>query len=210
MKILALVALLACGAFAAGGPQCQAPNGGGLQPILEEFISMSPIQKILELLFTSMTSDPETQAVMEYLSSFEFHQILIMFQNRPEFKSLLDFACNDLYIDVAYYFNVLAFIFGFPEARAHPRVIARGGGFHGLLREILDLIPLDDLKALWDEKLATDCCVQLTFKKMNSDEFRSIVNALKGNDAYIDMNEHLRGLGVDVDLIIDTINRIFH
>ncbi|CAD7085636.1 unnamed protein product [Hermetia illucens] len=210
MKVLALVALLACGAFAAEGPQCQAPNGGGLQPVLAEFVEMIPIDKILEILLTSMTSDPETQAVMEYLSSSEFHQIVIMVQNQPTFQSFVDFACTDLYVDAAYYFNVLAGIFGFPEVRAHPRATARAGGFHGLLREILDLIPLDELKALLDEKLATDYYVQLTFQKINSDEFGSIVDSLKANVAYVDMKDRLRGLGVDVDLIIDTINKIFH
>ncbi|CAD7085641.1 unnamed protein product [Hermetia illucens] len=210
MKVLVLVALLACAAFAAEGPQCKAPNGGGLQPVLEEFIGMIPTDKILELLLTSMTSDPETQAVMEYLSSSEFHQIVVMFQNRPEFKSLVDFACTDLYVDAAYYFNILAGIFGFPEIRAHPRATVRAGGFRGLLLDILALIPVDDLKALLDEKLATDYYVQLTFQKINSDEFGSLMDALKADAAYVDLKDRLRGLGVDVDLIIDVINKIFH
>ncbi|CAD7085647.1 unnamed protein product [Hermetia illucens] len=210
MKVLAIVALLACGAFAAEGPQCQAPNGGGLQPVLQEFTALIPTDKILELLLTSMTSDPETQAVMEFLSSSEFHQVVNLVQSQPSFKTLLDFACSDLYLDAAYYFNFLAGIFGFPEVRSHPRAIARAGGFRGLLLDILEVIPVDEIKALFEQKLASDYYLQLAFQKINSDEFGAIVDTLKANAAYVDMKDRLRGLGVDVDLIIDTINKIFH
>ncbi|CAD7085651.1 unnamed protein product [Hermetia illucens] len=209
MKVFVFLTLLACGAFAQQGPQCKAPNGGGLQPVLEEFVALIPTDKVLELVLTAMTSDPETQAVMEFLSSSEFYQVVALVQSQPAFKSLLEFACSDLYLDAAYYFNILAGILGFPEVRNQTRAAARTAGFRGLLLDILELIPVDELKALLDQKLKSDYYVQVAFQKINSDEFGSIIEALQGDAAYNNMKNRLRGLGVDVDLIIDTISKIF-
>ncbi|XP_037912007.1 uncharacterized protein LOC119652139, partial [Hermetia illucens] len=136
-------------------------------------------------------------------------QVVALVQSQPAFKSLLEFACNDLYLDAAYYFNLLAGIFGFSEVHNETHVAARTAGFRGLLLDILELLPTDELKALLDQKLKTDYYLQVAFQKINSDEFGSIIEALQGDAAYNNMKNRLRGLGVDVDFIIETISKIF-
>ncbi|CAD7085626.1 unnamed protein product [Hermetia illucens] len=211
MKVLALVlaAVALCSAAPREeGPGCRAPNGGGLVPVLEEFIDMIPLDQVLEILLTAITSDPEVQIVMEYLSGEEFHGILLSIKNDPEFNGLISFCCQELYIDAAYYINFVLGILGFPEIRSDRAY--RAGGLKGMLDEILALVPLDALESLLNEKLATDYYLQLAFKKINSDEFGAVIERLQANVAYVDMKDRLRGYGVDVDGIIDFINKIFH
>ncbi|CAD7085616.1 unnamed protein product [Hermetia illucens] len=204
--VLATVAL--CGAAPRQeGPGCRAPNGGGLVPVLDEFLALVPVEEILEIALTAITSDPEVQTVMEYLSSSEFYGIVQSVRFAPEFDGLVKFACQELYFDAIYYINIANGILGFPEITK--KSAPRAGGFNAMLQEILALIPLDTLKSLLEEKLASDYYVQLAFQKINSDEFGAIIEGLQANVAYVDMKDRLRGLGVDIDGIIETIGKIF-
>ncbi|CAD7085623.1 unnamed protein product [Hermetia illucens] len=139
---------------------------------------------------------------MESLSGQEFHGTHLSIKNDPEFDliGLIAFPCQALYLDAAYYINFGLGILGFPEIRSDRAY--RAGGLNGMLDEILALIPLDVCEALLDEKLTTNYYLQLAFKKIISDEFGDIIERLQANVSYIDMKDRLRGLGVDVELLI--------
>nr|AYV99603.1 venom polypeptide [Dolopus genitalis] len=213
--VIALAALISVAyagvPVARNGPQCQAPNGGGLTPVLKEFFGMIPMEQVGVIFVTAVTSDPEVKKVMAFLESEDFHKILTAIHSQPEFTKLMNYACSDLYFDAYYYYNRVAEILGLPPldrplfeelyaARARP-------GLVGMIQDMLDVMPLEKMKAHLKEKIENDEYAKKGIALLRSEDFKKMVKLVENLPEFQNMLKELRGMGVDVDKIMELIKK---
>lgn len=191
----------------AGVPGCLAPGEGGLQAVLNEFAKEIPVTRLYRRIIRALSTDRETQQVLSYVSSAEFHDLLIEVIRSPELIAFVDYACQELFLDVRYYFNMLLSLFALPE---FPPITSRASpGFRGLFLDILDLIPTERLKSLVTQRMVTDPFLQQAYSKIRSPEFSNIYETLANSTAYNQMINGLRAKHIDVDIVKGTIRRSF-
>lgn len=88
-------------------------------------------------------------------------------------------------------------------------VARRGVGVRGLLDDIEALLPLEKIKALYEDKLMSSPDFAALIEHLKSDEMKAMVQAINKNPAIQDINKRLKEQGVDVALVIDLLNKIF-
>ncbi|PSN29414.1 hypothetical protein C0J52_28022, partial [Blattella germanica] len=152
----------------------------------------------------------EVQAAVAYLQSDEFETIVVTLDALPELQNFLNFLeANGL--------NAIDFLNGIHDLLGIPHIpvsgrrhhLRRGVGITGLIDDVLAILPIDDLKALFNEKLETSPDFLSLYNAIKSPEFQSIVQTLNAMPEYQNLLEKLREKGVDVDKIIELIRALF-
>lgn len=192
-------------------PSCLAPNGGGVQPIFEEFTSKIPTERIGDLITNASASCSKIQAAMEYLSSSElqgeFEKTLV----HGEMLSFMSFTCNELYLDMYSNLKVL-FKLVFPRPKnvyPTPSTAKYTGDVTKLLVDIIGLIPFHKIKARFQEKSKSDPSLGEYLQKVHSNEFKLIREAVKTSEPYGDLDAKLLKFGVEIKYINAIIQMTF-
>ena len=84
---------------------------------------------------------------------------------------------NDLGVDVYTIINQIHDFLGFPPFQPRHR-IRRGVGINGLLQDLLDVLPLEELKALFDSKLQTSEYFKAFVEGIQSEEFAVSIHCI--------------------------------
>lgn len=192
------------------GNQCVSPNGKGLGRAIREIVDLFPATELLEIYMTAVSNDDEVVRVMEYISSDEFNKIVSVMQNKKEFINVLEYFCEDLYFDIYFYLNSLSWFLGLPQVTRPPKLIQAQSsqfrsGFHGMLQDLLNALPSDEIKKTYKKLYDEDEFLQAAVKKLQSEEFRLVGDAIEDLPEYQEMLQKLRDIGVDIDKIIKVV-----
>lgn len=85
----------------------------------------------------------------------------------------------------------------------------KGTGVRGMLDEIEAILPYDKIKALFYDKLETSTAFRNLIDVMKGDEFKSVIEQLRANPGFQEVINRLKEQGVDIQVIIDLLNKIF-
>lgn len=206
--------------FADDELQCKAPNGGGLQSVIDEFVKLLPVDKLLEIYITAVSEDPEVQEIMAYLESDDFKQIILAIQNAPQFNRLMAYACEKLYLDVYYYYNKFADLFGLPPVTRPPfkvfkhmqslsESVLRRPGLKGMLLDMYDVLPMDEIRKMFYDKLENDEYVKLAMEFLASEDFKKIVKLVENVKEFKELLQKLRDMNIDIDEVIRVVKKFF-
>ncbi|GLV33850.1 uncharacterized protein CBL_11266 [Carabus blaptoides fortunei] len=205
---LAIIALVTFVALGSALPADKVPTTRGLKEDFDKFIALLPKDQIVAIAMDYLANDAEVQEAAEYLTSDEFKSLIVDFEAIAEYRKFLNYLQGSG-LNVYYYLSKLHEILGLPEfvpVRVH---IRRGAGVRGLIDDIKAILPTDEIKALFYKTLESSEAFVNFIDILRGDEFKGIVNQLRANPTFQKLVQKAKDNGVDVQLIIDLLNKIF-
>lgn len=171
-----------------------------LEDDLNDFVALFDGAALLEVVLPYLAEDEEVQEVLYYLSSEEFKSLVLAVEAVPEYIAFLDYT-QAAGLDVYKWVDLIHTVIGL-EPLTRSTSVRNGKGIAGLIDDVLALVPREELKALYLEKLETSPEFAEFAAQVNSDEFQVIVNAVKENPEFQNLRAALASKGVDVDAIV--------
>ncbi|XP_049814342.1 uncharacterized protein LOC126260919 isoform X6 [Schistocerca nitens] len=180
-----------------------------LQDDLNDFLALIPVDEIVNIVLNYVANDAEVQAALQYLMSDEFESIVVYVDQQPELYDLLNFL-ESSGLDPYGFLNTIHDFLGIPPiSKPASRMRRSSRSLKSMLDEILAILPVDELKALYNEKLQTSPDFAELINRLSSDEFHQLVLRVLELDAVQDLIQMLRDAGIDVDAIMDFIRNLF-
>lgn len=177
---------------------CNQNDVDGLGPVVADFWdNYFPLADVLTIILEYLSDDPEVQRAFEYLESEEFGVIVETISNKNEFIVVLEFFCEELKLNVYFYLNSLGGLLGFPQVTRPPLAprFDRPPGVVGMLNEIRDVMPSEELAIWWEEQLQNQY-VANAIVKIKSDYFRSVAEAVQALPEFDILIEKLEDIGI--------------
>lgn len=187
-------------AFTLLGVALAAPASKSLQDDFKDFLALIPVEKLKEIT-CSYKDDTEVQLAVQYLRSEEFAGLVAAVREKEtwtEFKNYL----NDAGIDVE---AVIGFVHILIVNGVCDSVASSRGGLKDLLNELKNAIPIDEVKALFQDKLQNSADFQGFFVKASSDKSRELVEEVIALDELQRVAAKLEELGFDLQKVKDFI-----
>ncbi|XP_047115603.1 uncharacterized protein LOC124795576 [Schistocerca piceifrons] len=214
--LFAAVVGLACGAAVHRGPKSEkfqrfptSKSSRNLQDDLNDFLALIPVDEIVNIVLNYVANDAEVQAALQYLMSDEFESIVVYVDQQPELYDLLNFL-ESSGLDPYGFLNTIHDFLGIPQiTKPASRMRRSSRSLKSMLDEILAILPVDELKALYNEKLETSADFAELINRLSSDEFHQLVLRVLELDAVQELIQMLRDAGIDVDAIMDFIRNLF-
>ncbi|XP_068083479.1 uncharacterized protein [Anabrus simplex] len=194
LVILATIGL-ACGSVLRPEPR-------DIHQDIQDFLALIPTQDILNILFDHLANDAEFQDGVAYLQSDEFKQALTVVEGKQELKALLD----DLegYDLRAYEFmNTINGLVGIPPIQ--PKHSRRTRSVKEIVDEIRAVLPKEEIKALYDEKMQNSPDFNKVITHLQSAEFKQIVDTFRSVPEEQVLERKLEEYGITVDEIINLV-----
>ncbi|XP_043285764.1 uncharacterized protein [Venturia canescens] len=181
-----------------------------LHDVLNEFLALVPKEKVTAIFFEYLDKDAEVQAVLKYMSSDAFRELVQKVESIEDVINFYDYL-EKSGLDVYGLVNKLHEVIGLP-----PIVTGKigtslkiTGGVAGLWKDIKAVLPIDAIKALYHEKLETSPAFAELVKRLSSPRFQELINALRANKEFRKIVSFLKEAGVDINAIKDVLATMF-
>lgn len=166
---------------------------------------------MLNIFFEYAADDAEMIAFLEYIQGDEFIGVIKYMYAIPEFIEVTEYLCVELKLDVYFYMNALGSLFGFPVLERPKGVGAarfvREPGLRGLMNEILAVLPVDEIAAVWYDAYENDEYLIRAIAKLRSPTFMAVADRIEALPEFEIMAGHMKELGFDVVAIIEAMKR---
>ncbi|XP_053672914.1 protein G12-like [Anopheles nili] len=194
--VIALIASVAC-----------APTQRALTDDFDDFVALLPVDDLVNLALRYFLTDKEVQDAFLYLQGEEFASVWDQFFALNEVLDLLNYL-EDAGVPAYDSLNAVANFFGLTPLKPSVRSL-RTGGLNGLLQEALALLPNEELEALFDEKMKTSPEFKELFEKLQSFEYKKLVELFENSAEVQALVQKLRDHGIDVDYIVELVKAFF-
>ncbi|CAK9829268.1 Protein G12 [Anthophora retusa] len=186
-------------------------GNGALADEIQDFADILPLDDMVTILLEYIAEDTEFQKVVTYLQTPEFKNLVTDLEAMPEVKNLLDYA-QKAGLDVYYLVNKANRYLGLRELTP-PATFAKvnykiTGGVRGFLDDIEALIPLEKVRALYRQKLATSKVFADFVAQLTSPAFQRIVDSLCSNNNFNALLAKAKAAGVDVAAVKELLKSI--
>lgn len=181
---------------------------GELAKELQDFLDRLPQQEIASITLQYYAQDAEFQAMIQYLKSDGFKQLVKDIENLPEMKSLMEYMYN-VGIDVYKLQDMLYNWLGLTQANfAIDKQIT--GGIRGYCDDIKAVIrPVkDELTALYKNKMQNSEVFRNFMAQLQSSDFQELVNKVYANPKFQELLKHAANAKIDLQLIKDVLKAI--
>nr|CAD7267401.1 unnamed protein product [Timema shepardi] len=168
---------------------------------LQDFIALIPVDQIQDIALDYISNDAEVQAVLEYLQSDDFKDIVEKINASEEAKDLYDYLYK-AGIDIYTFINNINDFLGLPHVEPETRSLPSKRTFREFLDKIEAILPIDDLIALFKEKQQSSPDFAAFVEKVSSPEFHAFVDRMYNSKEVQAMIVKLESYGVDVDQVI--------
>lgn len=195
---LALLALVAASSARVEAVTCR----DNLNDEVMDFYALLPADEMIAITVRYISEDKQFQDMIKFFKSEEFKNLVQKVEELEETRNLMNYM-QKAGIDIYGAVNKLNKALGLPPLTP-PKTATfssfKTGGIRGYLDEIEALIPVDKLKALYEEKL--QCKVWGDFiKQLKSPEFQELVNKVYREPVVQHLLKRARELGVDLELV---------
>ncbi|KAG8236584.1 hypothetical protein J437_LFUL015770 [Ladona fulva] len=180
-----------------------------LDDLFNQFLEFIPFDQIVEVVKRYMANDPDVKQAWEFLQSDEFHKIIDTVRAMPEYKEFVKFLLDAGY-DLYKYLNLLRAAFGLPPIVPPKIRMARESGIIVMVKEILTLLPVEDIKNWYHTVCEPDPVFQDFLAKLRSPEFLNIVMAVYNSPQYQELTAIMVAQGIDVAAIEEVIRNFFN
>ncbi|XP_076386154.1 uncharacterized protein LOC100882048 [Megachile rotundata] len=201
---LALVAVMACVS------PMQAYNvprtgSGALADDVQDFVNLIPTDKIVTILFDYVANDKEVQNLVSYVHTPIFVQLVSEIEAMPEVQSLMNYM-QSAGLDIYYLVNKVNKYLGLKQLTpTNTEMLRAAGGIRGMLDEIEALIPMEKVKALHQQKMASSKVWADFVAKLKSPEFQNVADKLCANATFKDLLHKAKKAQVNVEGVIVVI-----
>ncbi|XP_019551111.3 protein G12-like [Aedes albopictus] len=180
-----------------------------LKDDLQDFVNLLPVDKLTDLVVRYFTTDKEFQEAFAYLQGQEFAAVWDQFFALKEVKDVLNYL-EGAGLEVYDLLNQVADFLGVSHVKPTRGVRSlKAGGLSGFVDEALALLPLKELKALYEKKLKTSPEFKAFFDKLFNADFQKLVDFYQNSKEAQAMVQKLREHGVDVDKFFELVAGFF-
>jgi DNA-directed RNA polymerase subunit F len=197
--ILAWIDNLITGATPGADPD----EEGSLRPLLDEIEAILPLADLLALLNDKLQNSPDFQALYTKVSSEEAHTLVEEVRAIDEVQRLAQ-RLIDMGVKVE---EALAYVYEF-LGWGEPKLSKSGRTLADDLQEFIDLLPLDEIKAIADEHLQTDGAFAAVVLYLQGPEWTELVETVGAMPAVQDFIQFLNDAGLPVDDILAWIDNL--
>ena len=190
LAILAIVAV-------ASGYKIPSTGSGALARELQDFLDMVPLNKVKELVDVYLAQDRDFNLALSFVGSQESKAFIIDLEAIPEYKKLLDYMQN-AGVDVYYLIQKVHEALDIRPVRplnASDRKIS--AGLPGFAEAFADLVPLDKMTELLDEKMMTSKVFFDYVTECLSPEYVDFLIGITSNPHYLNLLAQVEQAGVD-------------
>ncbi|KYN04372.1 PREDICTED: protein G12-like [Cyphomyrmex costatus] len=172
---------------------------GELRHDIQDFLDLVPVEKVIEITIQYYVEDKEFQDMVKYFESEGFKQLVKDVEALPEIKILMDYIHN-AGIDIYKIVNKINSALKLPPLTPPSYSIGTyiTGGIKGFIQDILDVLPRQQFKDLYEEKLKTSKAFADFIAQLKSENFQHIVNKLYVHPKFQELLTHARNAGVDL------------
>ncbi|KAJ2938544.1 hypothetical protein O0L34_g13042 [Tuta absoluta] len=178
-------------------------------PHVMEFLNMVDPEKLMGVVM-EYVSDPDVANFVSFVLSKEFHELTMKFEAIQEFKEAMDYLQNKGY-DVKSILDLINSLLAIQSSGRHEFISSEknGKGMTRFIKDILQVLPVDDWKILFEKKLATSDDVRELFETVSSEEFQGILKRLAANPQISEIKKVFETYGFDFDEISIMVDDIF-
>lgn len=190
LAILAIVAV-------ASGYKIPSTGSGALARELQDFLDLVPLNKVKELVDVYLAQDREFNLALSFVGSQESKAFIVDLEAIPEYKKLLDYMQNagvDVYYLIQKVHEALD-IRRVSPLKASDRKIS--GGLLGFAEDFTDLVPLDKMTELLDEKMMTSKVFFDYVTECLSPEYAGFLTGITSNPHFFNLLTQVEQAGVD-------------
>lgn len=170
-----------------------------LQDDFKDFLALISVAKLKEIT-CSFKDDPEVQLVVNYLRSEEWAGLVGEVREKEtwnEFKNYLNEAGVDIEAVIAYIHNLI--VNGICEDAVSSKSL------RDLLEELKAALPVDEIKALFYDKLTNSADFQDFYGKVSSEKSRQLVEEVIALEEFQRIAAKLEELGFDLKKVKEFI-----
>jgi len=184
---------------------------------LMDFVELLPLNQFVELMVKYLNEDQKVQNAVLFMFTTEFHSVL------RDVEALKDYQALVVYLEKA----GLPVIQGIQELHkaidmedyVPPKIESIlksqigtqkiGDGMKGLIEDLYNLLPIDEIDALYKEKLQNSKVFAHFFSKLTSPDLQKIIDNLYGNQTYKNFVIVCREKELEFQELTKLIARIF-
>ena len=194
--------------------KCSPPNDEiinsrtrGIADDLLDFVNIIPLKKITDLFNQYLNNDENFEdAVMYILFNEEFKGFVIEIESMTEAKDILNYLQKAGLNAYEYVNKINGYLYIQTISSSFKLTkVSRASGLGGFINDVKDLIPTDEIKNLYDEKMKSSEEFSALIKKLNSPEFKSLVDKIMGKPRLQEILKKLKSNNIDLQEIFDVL-----
>lgn len=167
---------------------------------VRDFIELYPRREIRNII-RSRIHDPELRATMMFLRSPEFKQIMHTIASTPEFEAIGRYFSE---ADWPWFQNTIDEAVRDIQVEALPIGKRNTGGLNALIDEIIAILPKEQLRALFEEKMANSAVFRSVIEIMSSTELKALIENAKESSVIREQFGLLLAQGIDMEKICES------
>ncbi|XP_011168435.1 uncharacterized protein LOC105201867 [Solenopsis invicta] len=214
--ILAIIGLGQAYAFP-DNPHFGYPQERTLMDELMDFVNILPMDLVTDIVIKYARTDEKVQGAMQYLVKPEFHALLRETEALPEYQALVVYlektglpvidAIKQLHKAIGMEDYVPPKVESIIESEIGIQKI--GDGMKGMLEDLYNVLPMDKIEALYNEKLQTSKIFADFIAKITSQEMQKLVTDLYKHETYNNFVMKSRENGLEFQELTKFISSIF-
>ncbi|XP_076666939.1 protein G12-like [Andrena cerasifolii] len=190
LAILAIVAV-------ASGYKIPSTGSGALAKELQDFVDLIPLNEVKELVDAYLAEDKDFSLALDFIGSKESKAFIVDLEAIPEYKKLIAYMQN-AGVDIYYLIQKVNEALGIKSVgplNASDRKIS--GGLLGFAVDFADLVPLDKMTELLDEKMITSKVFIDYVTECLSPEYSDFLTGLTFNPHFLNLLTQVEQAGLD-------------
>lgn len=192
-----------------------------LEEELMDFVQLIPGEEFAEIIIKYVNEDEKIQNALLHMFTPEFHSSLRKIEALKEHQDLVVFI-EKAGLRVIEYIQLLHKIIGMedyipPKIESMFKEIGRaqigmqkiGEGMKGMINDLYNILPIDQIDALYKEKLQNSKVFADFIRKLKSPEMQKLIDDLYGNQIYKNFVMKAREKGLEFEELTKLYSRIF-
>ncbi|XP_012533098.1 uncharacterized protein LOC105834848 [Monomorium pharaonis] len=192
------------------------PQERSLQEELLDFLELVPADQVQDIVINYVIADEKVQNALAYLFTPEFQSLLRDIEALKEFDALVTYL-QEAGLPVIEALQEVHRILGMEDYEPPGSGLFQplsqtqkiGDGMKGLIEDIYNVLPIDEIKALYQEKLQNSKVFAEFIQKMKSPNLQKIIDNLYANPVFKNFVTKIRENGWELQELTKHINRLF-
>lgn len=205
MKITLFVLISLAVAFASAESEV-APRG--LQEDFNDFLSLVNLKQVKRVALKYYATDKETKQFVKYLKGDTFGAVWDQVFTNEDVRSFLKYV-QDSGVDVQSAVNQVAKFLKHPLLNLEDLTRKPNKGLKNLVKEVLELVPLDDFKTLFDEKMQSSEEFKHFYETVANFDYQAMKEFVANSPELLDLFETLKSYDLDVDGFVHGVEEFF-
>ncbi|XP_034180981.1 uncharacterized protein LOC117604709 [Osmia lignaria lignaria] len=175
-------------------------GSGVLANEIQEFVDLVPTKEIMNIVLRYIATDVDVQAVLKFVHSAEFKQLVIEIEAMSEIRNIMNYIQTnglDIYQIVNHINKYLDLDSLVPPTNV--RMVRAAGGIRGMLDEVKALVPKEKIRELYRTKMASSKVFADLVAQLKSPEFQNVANQLCNNATFKHVLVEAKKAQVDID-----------